>query len=286
LIGPETLSGKISDHLQCPIVHIKQLSGGCSYPAFVAESEKQSFFVKWNPNPSPVFLQEAEGLQQLRMRSDLFPAVLHYDPEMLILDHIQTESPNENFWKALGAGLAHLHLQTEETFGWNKNNFIGLSEQSNMASSHMSWPEFFWQRRVAFKLGQLQEKGQLSEAPDRLAKLRDRCFALLDDHACSASPLHGDLWNGNVLCGPNQRPYLIDPAFYFGDRETDLAMTECFGGFAPTFYLAYQETWPLPPGYEKRKHLYNLYHMLNHQVIFGSQYQRVVSQIIDQLITE
>ena len=65
---------------------------------------------------------------------------------------------------------------------------------------------------------------------------------------------------------------VFDPAVYYGDREADLAMTELFGGFPREFYRAYNEVLPLAEGYEDRKHLYNLYHLLNHLNLFGSGY--------------
>jgi protein-ribulosamine 3-kinase len=65
---------------------------------------------------------------------------------------------------------------------------------------------------------------------------------------------------------------VFDPAVYYGDREADLAMTELFGGFPREFYRAYEEVLPLDPGYERRKHLYNLYHLLNHLNLFGGSY--------------
>jgi fructosamine-3-kinase len=67
-------------------------------------------------------------------------------------------------------------------------------------------------------------------------------------------------------------PVVFDPAVYYGDREADLAMTELFGGFPREFYQAYEETFPLAEGYDKRKHLYNLYHLLNHLNLFGRGY--------------
>jgi fructosamine-3-kinase len=49
-------------------------------------------------------------------------------------------------------------------------------------------------------------------------------------------------------------------------------MTELFGGFPPEFYAAYDEAWPIPDGYEERRALYNLYHLLNHLNLFGRGY--------------
>jgi len=81
-------------------------------------------------------------------------------------------------------------------------------------------------------------------------------------------------------------PVVFDPAVYFGDRETDLAMTELFGGFGSGFYSAYRDGWPMDPGYTVRKHLYNLYHVLNHYNLFGGGYGSQAEQMIKQLISE
>ena len=65
---------------------------------------------------------------------------------------------------------------------------------------------------------------------------------------------------------------LFDPAVYYGDREADLAMTELFGGFPRSSTEAYRDAWPLDEGYELRKQIYNLYHLLNHLNLFGGGY--------------
>jgi fructosamine-3-kinase len=85
--------------------------------------------------------------------------------------------------------------------------------------------------------------------------------------------VHGDLWNGNVLVMEGGGPAFIDPAPYEGHREVDLAMTELFGGFDTGFYAAYEEGWPLLPGYrELRRYVYQLYYLLVHVNLFGGGY--------------
>jgi fructosamine-3-kinase len=49
-------------------------------------------------------------------------------------------------------------------------------------------------------------------------------------------------------------------------------MTELFGGFPREFYDAYRKEMPVDNGYARRKHLYNLYHLLNHLNLFGGGY--------------
>ena len=98
------------------------------------------------------------------------------------------------------------------------------------------------------------------------------------------SLLHGDLWSGNVMCGPDGKAMLIDPACYVGHAEADLAMTELFGGFPPEFYEAYREARPLQDGYENRRDLYNLYQLLNHLNLFGATYLGPVLSIVSEYV--
>ena len=66
--------------------------------------------------------------------------------------------------------------------------------------------------------------------------------------------LHGDLWNGNVLWGPDGVAWLIDPAAYGGHREIDLAMLALFGlPHLPRVLDAYDEAAPLADGWEDRR---------------------------------
>jgi fructosamine-3-kinase len=73
---------------------------------------------------------------------------------------------------------------------------------------------------------------------------------------------------------------IIDPAVYRGDREVDLAMSQLFGGFSRAFYEAYDAAWPVDAGYEERRDVYNLYHLINHLNHFGSSYAGGVASIL------
>ncbi|MBA1329834.1 hypothetical protein QQ73_01025, partial [Candidatus Endoriftia persephone str. Guaymas] len=98
--------------------------------------------------------------------------------------------------------------------------------------------------------------------------------------------IHGDLWGGNLAYDQAGNPVIFDPAVYYGDREADLAMTGLFGGFSRDFYAAYQEAWPLDPGYPVRKRLYNLYHILNHLNMFGGGYLGQAAGMMEGLLAE
>lgn len=95
---------------------------------------------------------------------------------------------------------------------------------------------------------------------------------------------HGDLWSGNYFADGHQNPCIFDPAAHYGLREADLAMTELFGRLPQAFYEAYHEAFPLNPGYEERKALYNLYHLLNHLNLFGRSYLGSVQEIVNRFV--
>ena len=63
-------------------------------------------------------------------------------------------------------------------------------------------------------------------------------------------------------------------------------MSELFGGFPESFYASYRLAWPLDAGYETRKTLYNLYHVLNHFNLFGAGYLGQARRMIEKLLAE
>ncbi|HEX6157170.1 MAG TPA: fructosamine kinase family protein [Burkholderiales bacterium] len=201
------------------------------------------------------FAAEADGLEALRPYARV-PRVLDRGIEngtaFILLEHLDLERGGD--YAALGRMLAALHRQTGPRFGWARDNYIGLSPQQNAWCD--SWSEFWRERRL---------RPQAERAGVRIDLDR------IELHQPPPSLLHGDLWSGNAGFTA-EGPVIYDPAVYYGDREADLAMTELFGGFPRAFYDGYNEVFPLPDGYERRKHLYNLYHLLNHLNIFGGSY--------------
>jgi len=158
--------------------------------------------------------------------------------------------------------LAALHRRQAARFGWARDNTIGATPQANGWCE--SWTMFWRERRLAPQLALAARNGYRIDVPP--------VWRLLEGHEPAPSLLHGDLWSGNAGFLPDGAPVLFDPAVYYGDREADLAMTELFGGFPGEFYCAYNAAWPLASGYQQRKPLYNLYHLLNHLNLFGGGY--------------
>jgi fructosamine-3-kinase len=183
---------------------------------------------------------------------------------------------------ALGRALAKLHEVTGPRFGWHRDNTIGLTPQANAWTD--DWATFFRDRRLAPQFARAAANGHAGKLQADGERLLAAVPALLAGHTPAPSLLHGDLWAGNAGRLADGTPVVFDPATYYGDRETDLAMSELFGGFAPEFYGAYAEAAPLPPGHERRRTLYNLYHVLNHLNLFGAAYRSQAESMIGELL--
>jgi fructosamine-3-kinase len=200
----------------------------------------------------------------------------------LVLEHLELGGSGSA--AALGEGLAALHRVTADQFGWYRDNTIGSTPQRNRHST--DWLQFWSEQRLGFQLQRAASNGADQRLQERGARLLEALPALLGERQPEASLLHGDLWSGNYAYTRAGEPAIFDPAVYYGDRETDLAMTELFGGFEPAFYNAYQSVWPLPSGYPMRRELYKLYHMLNHLNLFGAAYSSRCESMIGKLLAQ
>lgn len=203
----------------------------------------------------------------------------------LLMEFINSGERRGDYWQTLGRALAAMHQADtsgfcQNGFGFYQDNYIGARPQSNEPAA--TWIEFFRDRRLA---PQFKAADSYLTSADRAkaTKLLDHLEDFLIEPK-KPSLLHGDLWSGNVMAGPDGKAMLIDPAAYVGHAEADLAMTELFGGFAPEFYQAYREANPLESGYEKRRDLYNLYQLLNHLNLFGRSYLGSVLSVVDEYV--
>jgi len=185
----------------------------------------------------------------------------------------------------LGEGLAMQHRVSAARCGWHRDNTIGATPQQNAEDA--DWVRFFQQRRLGYQLDLAARNGLEPAIVERGRELCARCGAFFSSYRPRPSLLHGDLWGGNAgRLAATGEPVVYDPAVYYGDRETDLAMTRLFGGFGPAFYAAYQSAWPLDQAAGTRRTLYNLYHVLNHYNLFGGAYGRQAAGMIDRLLAE
>ncbi|MBO1927307.1 fructosamine kinase family protein [Thiomicrorhabdus sp. 6S2-11] len=287
------LAVKISAQLEqeLEIYTAKNIAGGDISQAFKLHTNQGNFFLKTNlVSHYDMFRSEMLGLQTIAdSNSILVPKAIasgtFKNHAWLLLDFVEMSSRGDDFQRGRDLALMHHHLNdSAKPFGWQEDNFIGLTPQRNDWCSN--WIEFYGQMRLKPQIQMARERGISSSTADRGYQLIDKLDFWFQDYQPKASLLHGDLWGGNSAFNSDGDAMIFDPASYYGDHETDIAMTELFGGFSNAFYDGYKEVFPLDKGYAKRKNLYNLYHLLNHFNLFGGHYQQQADNMIQTLLAQ
>lgn len=262
--------------------------GGDISQAFKLSDGVRSVFVKIQPAAGlAMFETEAAGLAELAAANAVrVPQVICHGmaagQAYLVLDYLSLSARGDAV--QLGRQLAQQHRASAAQFGWTRDNWIGATPQPN--ARHDGWVDFWRTQRLGFQLQRAAENGYGGALQRDGESLLAHFDAFFDGCMPIPSLLHGDLWGGNHAYLADGTPVIFDPAVYFGDRECDLAMSELFGGFAPDFYAAYREAWPLDAGYAVRKTLYNLYHILNHANLFGGGYATQAARMTAQLLAQ
>lgn len=284
----EQISTTIGSHFK--IKDTRTISGGCINQTYCIANGAQRYFVKLNsPGSLAMFEAEAAGLMEIHqshtVRVPLPVCYGHADhAAWLVLEYLEINTGTRGKASDLGIQLAAMHRTAAKQFGWFRDNTIGQTPQTNTASS--DWIDFWKMHRLGYQLDLAKTNG----FNGRLQKLGEHLLIDLDEFfssvTLSPSLLHGDLWSGNYAYDEIGNPVLFDPAVYYGDREADIAMTELFGGFPADFYSAYRYDYPLDSGYNVRKVMYNLYHILNHLNLFGGSYRQKAEQMMDRLLAE
>lgn len=284
----DKLAGLFGSSVQ--LLSSRSVGGGCINHAVKINTSVGDFFLKWNASASSdLFLKEAAGLTEMSLANNPFliiPKVIWSKeadewPGLLLLEYLSPATDTLGFDEQLGRGIAHLHRKTVLKYGFHYPNYCGTTIQDNTWTGN--WPEFFAQRRIWAMVQLIRtSRGMTVEELRTYEKLVTRIPQLLS-HETVPSLIHGDLWSGNYMYTAHG-PALIDPACYYADREMELGMMQLFGGFSARVWKAYQDEFPLPDGWQKRIRLYQLYHVLNHHLLFGGSYSLQALEITKEYI--
>lgn len=268
-------------------VRSRPVSGGSIADTWVLEGDAGRAFVKCTDrSQAPMLDAEHDGLERLAAVGAVHtPAALAQGQSdgkaWLALEYLELQPLDRNGCAELGRQLAELHQCRAQSFGLDKDNFIGATPQPNTRTG--DWTEFLFEYRIGFQLDLLgaDKHGFGDDTKRKLIQCWERRFP---DYAPDPSLLHGDLWGGNAAMLAGGQPVVFDPAAHYGDRECDLAMADLFGGFDAAFFDRYADQWPLEPGWQSRRRFYKLYHLLNHANLFGGHYVAACRSLIGELI--
>ncbi len=266
------------------VYSFRHASGGCINNGGMLETQTGRYFLKWNSADlyPEMFTKEAQGLNLLRESDTIkIPEVVSVfegeEQACLVLEHINSTAPGEDFWSKFGNQLGLLHKSDAQRYGLDHDNFMGSLRQINDQKQKLN--SFFIDCRLTPQISLAKKDNKIDV---KGLTLFDQLFNKLSELLIDDSPslVHGDLWSGNFMVGSNGEAVLIDPAVAYGHREMDIAMTRLFGGFNQAFYNAYHETCPLEAGFEERLDIYNLYPLMIHVNLFGGSCYGQVLRIL------
>lgn len=275
---------KKENGLSLEINAFTSVSGGCINQCGRIDTNRGTFFIKWNEKEylPGMFEAESYGLRLMHDSAAIcVPEVLFCDTTQryafIVMEYMEKGRRGAAYWTQLGEQLATMHQHAAEQFGLERDNYIGTLPQYNQWQDN--WIDFFDLNRISPMLKYATDNGYFSSKHLRQwEKMRSGLPSLFPPDEKPAL-LHGDLWSGNVI-DYKGAPCLVDPALYYGNREMELAMTGLFGGFDKLFYKAYFEAFPVAQGYWEREEIYQLYPLLVHVNLFGSGYVAPVEAIL------
>ncbi len=266
-------TAQIESALGSGVVSLSPLRGGCVAEVFRAQlGDGRDVVVKLGGGSQPGLDLEAFMLGVLREAGVRVPEVLHAEPALLAMEHIENEGSRSAEGEAeLGRIVAALHGRSADRYGLDRDTLIGPLDQPNGWSD--DWPAFYAERRIAVVADLAERRGALPEGcRDRLRGVCDAMPGLIGPPNPPAL-IHGDLWAGNILWNAGRPAALIDPAVYYADPEIELAFIDLMGGLGPSFWRAYGELRPIDDRFRaSRCELYQLYPLLVHAALFGGGY--------------
>ncbi|KAL5527790.1 hypothetical protein ACEPAG_6591 [Sanghuangporus baumii] len=267
-----------------------------SLPIVTSASSGKKYYAKCGRRSEvEQYIGEVESLKHIyRASPGLAPKVFHSGVDddgnpYMISDYFDIRRHDSKTLTRLATRLAtELHkYKSEKGFGFDVPTFCGATRLEN--GWYETWEECYDALIGGLQKG-LQEQGDYNALCPKIRRVREIVIPhLLRPLKIEPVLLHGDLWSGNTgVDSSTGEPVVYDPSSFYGHSEADLAIARIFGGFGSIFFNKYHELHPKTEPvnqYELRVDLYELFHYLNHALLFGGGgYAASASQKMDRLL--
>ncbi|KAJ7705979.1 fructosamine kinase PKL/CAK/FruK [Mycena rosella] len=263
-------------------------------PHLVSSSGFHYFAKVGSEHEEEQFVGEAESLKHIVIAAPgLAPRVITSGSDgtrpYMITEYKNLTSLSDAAARRLGKRLAtelHQYNGPEKKFGFGVATYCGATRLQN--GWFDSW-DACYSAMIGDLLSQLTKKGGFASLCTKGEEVRQNVIPkLLGSLEARPVLLHGDLWSGNMGAeATSGEPVIFDPASYYGHNEADLAIARIFGGVHQSFFEAYHQHLPkTPPAeqYDLRQEIYQLFHYLNHTLLFGGHYSSSAERKMDDLL--
>jgi fructosamine-3-kinase len=276
------LKAEIEQHLKQKIATMSPLSAANNAQIYrILMENKTPYVAKVSEGHLDI---EAYMLKYLREKSKLpVPQIFYSNDHVIIMEFVGSHhSLNDNGHRHAAELLAELHKVRADKYGLERDTRVGSLHQPNPQTT--DWVQFFAQHRLLYMA---QEALKEEKIDKKMMKQVEKLTGKLTSYIKSPNPpslIHGDVWGGNILAGPDRIAAFLDPAIYYADPEIELAFIRLLNTFNASFFGRYNEINPIKPGFfEERADLYSLYPLLVHTRLFGPSYARKVQKILDKM---
>jgi len=242
-------------------------------------------FTKRDPQaPVGFFEAEARGLRWLAQADGGVPVVgvRRVEHGQIVLDRLDAVSPSRAQAIQFGRRMARTHGAGCSVWGRDDGDgYIGALPLPN--GPYASFADLWWSGRIEPYLRRAVD-GRLLTRED--AHAVERVVAARSPEASVAAPsrVHGDLWSGNVVWTASGAVLIDGAAAHGGHPEADLAMLSLFGlPHLREVLEAYQDSTPIPAGWQQRVPFFWLHPLLVHVVLFGGGYVEQVRRAVAAL---
>jgi len=268
-LSSDSLS-RIERMLKTRIDGYKHVAYGAASNVYRIYTSQKSYIVKRTIKVLPCICEfEAKALRIIEATNTAsVPDVIAVDSEHLILEDLGDikKNPKKSDWYVFGQKIGLMHRNTNEYFGLEHDNYCGIWEQKNPISDDPK--RFYYENRISCYFDAGLNNGMLT-SEDR--KGIESFFNKIYDIVPKEPPAlcHGDLHRKNVYATKSGIIYLLDPALYYGCRESDIAITKMYQPFPGDFYHGYEDIYPLQEGWEERLAIFQLKEILLMIAQFG-----------------
>ena len=129
----EGILNKIAENFGQTLTKFSPLTGGDINQVYLLECGSEKFVVKLNDSSRfpGMFEAEKRGLQELANANTIdVPEALNCgiinQQSYLLLEYKSSAPKISSFWETFGEQLAFLHQKTSDSFGFEKDNYIGI----------------------------------------------------------------------------------------------------------------------------------------------------------------
>lgn len=294
-LDPAILTALRKNDIANEVIKASGLGGGCFNNAMRVTTDKGDLFIKTSDeiNAMDMFTAEMKSLSAInKVIKGFAPQAYTCGPlssgrgGFLVSSYVNLGRMKRSVdaQRLFAHRLAELHLNSRNDsngkFGFEIDTMCGTTRQDNTWED--DWATFYSKRR----LGVLLAKCSDGEIKSLGKKVQEQVTPRLLNVDIQPSLIHGDLWSGNAGWDTDtDQPSIFDSSASYSHNEMELSIMRMFGGFDSEFMDAYHEMFPrLEPLYNERSELYQIYHYLNHFVLFGGGYKSSVVSKMKSLL--